>query len=31
MLDRAVDFAVPVTKDDEDETQIISFSFGFTQ
>jgi outer membrane protein insertion porin family len=27
----AVDFAVPLTKDDEDETQLISFSFGFTQ
>jgi outer membrane protein insertion porin family len=24
----AVDFAYPVSKDDEDETQIISFSFG---
>ncbi len=27
----AVDFAVPLTKDEEDETQLISFSFGFTQ
>lgn len=27
----AIDFAVPVTKDDEDETQLISFSFGITQ
>lgn len=27
----AIDFAVPVTRDDEDETQLISFSFGFTQ
>jgi outer membrane protein insertion porin family len=25
----AIDFAVPVTKDDEDDTQIISFSLGF--
>jgi outer membrane protein insertion porin family len=27
----AVDFAYPLTKDDEDETQIVSFSFGFMQ
>jgi outer membrane protein insertion porin family len=27
----AVDFGFPVTKDDEDDTQMISFSFGFTQ
>jgi outer membrane protein insertion porin family len=27
----AVDFAVPITKDDLDETQYISFSFGFIQ
>jgi outer membrane protein insertion porin family len=27
----ALDFAVPITKDDEDETQLISFSFGITQ
>ncbi len=27
----AVDFGIPITKDDEDETQFISFSFGFTQ
>jgi outer membrane protein insertion porin family len=27
----AIDFAVPVTKDDQDDTQLISFSFGFTQ
>ena len=27
----AVDFAYPVSKDREDETQIISFSFGFSQ
>ena len=27
----AVDFGVPITKDDEDETQIVSFSFGFVQ
>jgi outer membrane protein insertion porin family len=26
----AIDFAVPVTKNSEDETQLISFSFGFT-
>jgi outer membrane protein assembly factor BamA len=25
----AVDFAWPITKDDEDDTQVISFSFGF--
>ena len=25
----ALDFAYPITKDDEDETQIISFSLGF--
>ena len=24
----AVDFALPITKDDEDDTQVISFSFG---
>lgn len=27
----AIDFAVPVTKDEDDETQFISFSFGFAQ
>jgi outer membrane protein assembly factor BamA len=27
----AVDFAYPVTRGDEDDTQIISFSFGLTQ
>lgn len=27
----ALDFAVPLTKDDEDDTQIFSFSLGFTQ
>jgi outer membrane protein insertion porin family len=27
----AVDFAYPLTKDDVDDTQIISFSFGFFQ
>jgi outer membrane protein insertion porin family len=27
----AVDFAVPITRDDQDETQYISFSFGFIQ
>jgi outer membrane protein assembly factor BamA len=27
----AIDFAVPITKDEEDETQLISFSFGITQ
>lgn len=27
----AVDFAVPVTKDRTDDTQLISFSFGFIQ
>ena len=27
----AIDFGIPITKDDEDETQLISFSFGFTQ
>jgi outer membrane protein insertion porin family len=27
----AIDFAVPVTKDEDDDTQLISFSFGFTQ
>lgn len=27
----AVDFAYPLTKDDEDDTQVISFSFGFTR
>ena len=27
----AIDFAVPITKDDQDDTQLISFSFGFTQ
>ena len=27
----AVDFAVPVTKDDDDDTQIISFSLGILQ
>ena len=25
----AIDFAVPITEDDEDDTQIISFSLGF--
>jgi outer membrane protein insertion porin family len=25
----AIDFAIPLTKDDEDDTQIISFSLGF--
>jgi outer membrane protein insertion porin family len=27
----ALDFAVPITKDDQDETQLISFSFGIIQ
>ena len=27
----AIDFAVPLTKEDEDDTQIFSFSFGFFQ
>jgi outer membrane protein assembly factor BamA len=27
----AVDFGIPILKDEEDETQLISFSFGFTQ
>lgn len=27
----AVDFAYPLTKDREDDTQVISFSFGFSQ
>lgn len=27
----AVDFGFPITKDDEDDTQMLSFSFGFTQ
>lgn len=27
----AIDFAIPLTKDDEDDTQFISFSFGFSQ
>jgi outer membrane protein insertion porin family len=27
----AVDFGIPITKGDEDETQIISFTFGFSQ
>jgi outer membrane protein insertion porin family len=27
----AVDFAYPITKDDEDDTQLISFSIGFTR
>lgn len=27
----AIDFAYPVTKDKDDDTQIISFSFGFMQ
>ena len=27
----AIDFGYPLTKDDEDETQVISFSFGFVQ
>ena len=27
----AVDFGIPVLKDGEDDTQLISFSFGFTQ
>ncbi|HLL88210.1 MAG TPA: BamA/TamA family outer membrane protein, partial [Tepidisphaeraceae bacterium] len=27
----AVDFAYPLVKDEEDETQLISFSFGFIQ
>jgi outer membrane protein insertion porin family len=27
----AVDFGFPVTKDNQDDTQLISFSFGFTQ
>jgi outer membrane protein insertion porin family len=27
----AIDFAVPITKDDTDEKQLISFSFGFIQ
>ena len=25
----AIDFAIPITKDDQDDTQIISFSLGF--
>jgi outer membrane protein insertion porin family len=27
----AVNIGIPITKDEEDETQLISFSFGFTQ
>ena len=27
----AVEFAFPLSKDSEDETQVISFSFGITQ
>lgn len=27
----AIDFAVPITKDDQDDTQFVSFSFGFIQ
>ncbi len=27
----AIDFAVPITKDSQDDTQFISFSLGFTQ
>jgi outer membrane protein insertion porin family len=27
----AIDFGIPITKDEDDETQLISFSFGFTQ
>ena len=27
----AIDFAFPVTKSSQDQTQLISFSFGFTQ
>lgn len=27
----AIDFGVPLIRNDEDETQVISFSFGFTQ
>lgn len=27
----AIDFAIPVVKDDQDDTQVISFSFGFSQ
>jgi outer membrane protein insertion porin family len=27
----AVDLAYPITKDDEDDTQVISFSFGFSR
>ena len=27
----AVDFAGPINRDDDDDTSIISFSFGFTQ
>ncbi len=27
----AVDFAYPITKDDDDDTQVISFSFGFSR
>jgi outer membrane protein assembly factor BamA len=27
----AIDFAVPVMKDDQDDKQLISFSFGFSQ
>lgn len=27
----AVDFGIPITKDEQDDTQLISFSFGFTQ
>jgi len=26
----AVDFAIPLSKDDEDDTQVVSFSFGIT-
>jgi outer membrane protein assembly factor BamA len=26
----AIDFAYPISKDDEDDTQLISFSLGFT-
>jgi outer membrane protein assembly factor BamA len=27
----AIDFAVPITKDSDDDTQFISFSLGFQQ
>jgi len=27
----AIDFAVPISKDSQDDTQLISFSLGFSQ